>query len=197
LWAIIFWTILDYETAIQQFDSLEDEDSRTKEVYAHFGLTIFLCQMIEQQSINMIAALRQVKGKIISQQDVEALWNDYDYGTRTLGTLINEIKQLYELTDEDQKELKEVLKQRNYFAHDYFRFNNELFFSDTGKKRMIKDFVEFGKRVRTLDKKLFEYTRHFNEKSGITDEVLNKLVTEMREEWEKKKIDENHNTFKK
>ncbi len=188
---------MDYEIAIEQFDALDDDDSRTKEVYAHFGLTIFLCQLIEQQSINMIAILRQVTGKIVSQQEVTALWDGYDFGTKTLGNLINEIKQLYQLTDDDQKELKEILKLRNYYAHDYFRFNNELFFSDSGKKRMIKDFVDFKTRVRALDKKLIEYMRHYREKAGMTDEALDNLVKEMRDEWEKKEIDSNHSTFKK
>jgi F0F1-type ATP synthase beta subunit len=188
---------MDYKTAVQEFDSLSDDDSKTKEVYAHFGLTIFLCQLIEQQAINMIAILRQVKGKIISHQEVNVLWNEYDYGTKTFGNLINEIKQLYELTEKDKIELKEILRLRNYFAHDYFRFNNELFYSDSGKKRMIRDFIEFKDRVRTLDGKLSQYTLQYTEKVGMTDEAIKKLVHEMTEEWEKKEIDDNHSTFKK
>jgi len=188
---------VDYEIAIEQFDALEDDDSRTKEVYAHFGLTIFLCQLIEQQSINMIAILRQVTGKIVTEQEVTALWDGYDLGTKTLGTLINEIKQLYQLTDEDEKELRRILKLRNYYAHDYFRFNNELFFSDSGKKRMIKDFVDFKVSVRALDAKLIEYMQQYRDKVGMTEESLDKLVAEMRDEWEKKEIDNNYNTFKK
>ena len=188
---------VDYETAIEQFDSLDSDDAKTREVYAHFGLTIFMCQLIEQQSMNMIATLRQVTGKFATKEEVAALWDNYDFGPRTLGTLINEIKQLYKLTDDDQKELKEILRLRNYFAHDYFRFNNELFFSDSGKKRMIKDFVDFKIRIRAIDKKLLEYMRVYREKSGMTEELIDKLAKEMRDEWEKKEIDDNHTTFKK
>lgn len=188
---------MDYETAIQEFESLADDDSKTKEVYAHFGLTIFMCQLIEQQSINMIAVLRQATGKIVTKEEVAALWDDYDLGKRTFGTLINEIKQLYKLTDEDKDELKELLRLRNYFAHDYFRFNNELFFSDSGKRRMIKDFVQFKERVRNLDKKLIEYMRVYREKCGMTEGAIDKLVMELRQEWENKEIDDNHSTFKK
>jgi len=188
---------MDYQNAIEIFDSLVDDDSKTKEVYAHFGLTIFICQQLEQQSINMIAAVRLVNGRFISKEEVEALWNDYDLGSRTLGALINEIKQLYVLADEDYNELKKMLKLRNYFAHDYFRFNNQLFFSDSGKKRMIKDFVDFKQRFRSLDKKLVAYMKVYNEKAGITEERIDKLALEMRSEWEQKTVDEKHETFKK
>lgn len=124
---------MNYEEAIDFFETLDD-DNKAKEIYAFFGNAIYFSQVVEQQAINMLAIYKQVTNKLTTKEQVESLWDNYDYGTRTLGVLINEIKQQYELTDEDFLELKKYLKLRNYITHDYYRHNIELFYSESGKK---------------------------------------------------------------
>jgi hypothetical protein len=185
---------MDYKAVIEIFDTLESDD-KTKEVYAHFGLAVFLAQSIEQQAINMIAICRQANDKLNTQVLVDTLWDNYHFGSRTLGKLIYEILQLYQLTEEDAVELKEVLKLRNYIAHDYFRFNAELFYSDSGQKRMIRDFIEFRDKAKKLDSRLIFYTNTYMAKIGLTDEMVSKIYNQTREEWQQKLIEHDHKTI--
>lgn len=185
---------MDYKTAIEIFDTLESDD-KTKEVYAHFGLAVFIAQSLEQQAINMIAIYRQAKSELKTKELVNGLWDNYHLGSRTLGKLIIEILKLYQLTEQDIVELREVLKLRNYIAHDYFRFNAELFCSDNGKKRMIKDFIEFRDKAKSLDSKLADYTKTYMVKIGLTDEMITKIYNKTREEWQQKLINDDHKTI--
>lgn len=184
---------MDYKTAIEIFDTLA-EDDKAKEIYAHFGLAVFITQCLEQQAINMIAICRQAKQKLKTQEQVDSLWDNYDLGSRTLGVLINEIKQLYNLTEQDTIELGEVLRLRNYIAHDYFRFNAELFYTDSGQKRMIKDFVEFRDRAKLLDSKLINYAKTYIDKVGLTDKRIQEIYKQTKKEWQQKIITDEHKT---
>ena len=185
---------MTYEEAVNIFDSL-NEDDKTKEVYAHFGLAVYFAQVLEQQSINMIAACKQWENKLIKEEDLKTLWDDYDLGSRTFGKLIAEIKALYQFSDEDYKELRAVLKLRNYIAHDYFRFNVELFCSDSGQKRMIKDFIDFQEKAKIMDSKLLKYMKLYIDKMGLSDDYFIKIMEQSTQEWSNKIIDENHVTI--
>jgi len=187
---------MDYKTAIEIFNTLDDDD-KAKEIYAHFGLAVFYAQVLEQQAIIMIAICQQTNNKLTTQEQLDSLWNDYDLGSRTFGILINEVKQLYNLSDEDYKDLKNVLKLRNYITHNYSRFNTELFYSVSGQKRIIKDFVDFQDRAKSLDKKLKQYAMVYNDKIGLTNELIDAIVEKTKKEWENKIITEDYKTIKK
>ena len=187
---------MTYEEAITDFDRL-NEDDKVKEVYAHFGLAVYYAQVLEQQSINMIAANKQCEGNIIDEKGVEALWDEYDLGSRTFGKLIFELKSLYNFSEEDQRELKVVLKLRNYIAHNYFRINAELFYSNSGQKRMIKDFIEFQQKAGNLDKKLIKYLRVYTDKIGLTQEQIEKIMEQTKKTWSEKIVNEDYVTITK
>lgn len=186
---------MDYNSAIEVFNNL-DEGDKEKEVYAYFGLAIFYTQLLEQQAMNMICIRRMVNGEFKTPTEIEALWNKYDFGNRTLGNLVNEIKHLYEISEDVSIELGRILKLRNYIAHDYFRFNSELFHSDLGMKRMIKDFINFRDDVRKIDKRLFEYFDKYRLDFKITDDLIQKLMEEIKQDTLKTDFD-NYETIKK
>lgn len=184
---------MDYDTAIEIFDTL-DEDYKVKEIYAHFGLAVSIAQNLEQQMINMIAIYKQATHKIKNQEQIDSLWDNYHLGSRTFGVLINEVKQLYNLTEQDILELREVLRLRNYITHDYFRLNSGLSFSESGQKRMIKDFIEFQNRARLLDDKLINYTKVYTDKIGLKEEKIQEIFEKMKIEWQQKLITDEHKT---
>ena len=185
---------MDYKATIEFFNTLDD-DAKAKEIYAHFGLAVYYAQVLEEQAIVMIAICRQVKNKLTTQGQVDNLWDDYHLGVRTLGMLINEIKQLYNISDNDFKELKNVLRFRNYITHDYFRLNIELFYSDLGQKRMIKDFIEFRDRAKSLDDKLLQYLKIYSDKIGMSPERIDEIMKQTIKEWKKKNISDDYKTI--
>lgn len=184
---------MDYNTAIESFNDLSHAD-KAKEQFAHFGRAVFYAQVLEQQIINMIVVHKQVIGELTNQNDIIELWDKYDLGTKPLGILVNELSHVYSVENEDLIELRAVTKLRNYVVHDYFRFNDNLMLSDSGKRRTIKDFIEFCHRVKSIDKKLMEYAKTYNEKNGLSEQKIDLLVEEVKKEWEKKIIPEDHET---
>jgi len=187
---------MNYETAIKIFDQLDD-DEKVKDVYAHFGAAIYYAQVLEQQAINMIACSIQVNNKMNSIEEINSLWNRYDFGIKTLGSLINEIKTLYNISENDAETFKKVLKLRNYLTHDYFRFNTELFYNDSGMKRMIKDFIDFKDQAIFIDKKFINYLKKYTIKIGLTDEKIADMMEMNKKAWEKFVINEDHATILK
>lgn len=183
---------MDYPE-LDGFESL-DNDEQAKTVYAHFGLSIYFAQILEQQAINMIVVQKQTS-QTLTKIDVESLWDNYDKGTRTFGILLNEIKHCYNLSEDDYNELKRILKLRNYMTHDYFRFNIELFYSISGMKRVIQDFIDFKRSVQAIDSKLNAYLEVYYKKIGLTQEIIREIIDKSKSEWEKKVIDENHITI--
>ena len=103
-------------------------------------------------------------------------WNASSYGNEMRKKYSNRHNIILLDSIYDQKELKSILKLRNYITHDYFRFNTELFYSETGKKRMIKDFVEFRERSKKLDTVLKAYLKIYSDTIGLTDEKIDALL---------------------
>ncbi len=188
---------MTYETAIIELDKLTNDDAKYKEVYAHFGLAVFNAQLLEQQAINLIVFCRLSKDKSLTSQEINALWDSYDFGTKTLGALLNEIQQHYKLTDEDYAEFKELLRLRNYITHDYFRHNSGIWYAEGGFKRIIKDVYDFIEKRKKFDVKLNSYILSYTTALGLTPEMIQKIMDDVELQWQNKVIDDNHNTFHK
>ena len=93
-----------------EFD-LFNEDEQCREVYAKFGLAIYFAQVIEYGVLNLIICIRATQKRIFTLDDYDSL---FSIGmSKTMGQLINEIKNEYKFSDYEYKELKDILKQRN------------------------------------------------------------------------------------
>jgi hypothetical protein len=187
---------MTYEQAIEEYDALDD-DGKSKTLYAHFGLAVYFAQLLEQQAINMIVIKHIADKKVKSQDHLDKLWQDYDMGRKTLGPLIKELSKLYTFSDELASDLDEVLKLRNYIAHDYFRLNGEILQSDQGRRRMIKDFVEFRIKAKAVDVRLEEILDQINEKLGMTKEKLAEEMEALKRDSVLFAADPNYKTVKK
>jgi hypothetical protein len=147
-----------------------EENEHSKESYAYFGLAVYYSQVLEHQLVNMIVLLKRSQGLIPTEDDYEALYQRKF--SNTLGQLINEIKQLFQLKTEDIEELKEILRQRNFIVHEYFKEKINLTFTKTGRNILINELGDFITRLKIMDQKLIEYSNEIFLKFGITDEVL-------------------------
>lgn len=150
---------------------------------------MFHAQLLETQTVNMIVLARHFNAKNgKKKKTLNELFEDYDYGKRTFGVLINELKSFYKLEEQDQVDLVQLLDWRNYLAHDYFKFNIMLLSTDKGRQRMIQDFKSFVAKVETLDDRLETYVQGFYSKQGITTGELDMIVDKTTEELKKKII---------
>ncbi|WP_440960846.1 hypothetical protein ACN6KS_26930 [Paenibacillus nitricinens] len=164
-----------------------DENEHSKESYAYFGLAVFYSQVLEHQLVNMIVLLKRSQGLLPTEGDFDALYERKF--SNTMGQLINEIKQLYPIKPEELNELKEILKLRNFIVHDFFKEKINLTFTRNGRDQLIIECKEFVERVRTLDSQLVIYSKEILEKLGITEEILENEVKEIKEEERLKELE--------
>ncbi|WP_337100113.1 hypothetical protein [Paenibacillus sp. YIM B09110] len=164
-----------------------DESEHSKESYAHFGLAVYYSQVLEHQLVNMIVLLKRSQGLLPTESDFETLYERKF--SNTMGQLINEIKQLFQLHEDEINELKEVLIQRNFLVHDFFKEKITLTFTRTGRDEMINDLQRFVKRVRELDSQLVFYSNETMGNLGITEETLEDELIKIREEDQLKEFE--------
>ncbi|HWW37906.1 hypothetical protein [Pedobacter sp.] len=184
---------MTYQEAIEDYDSKSTED-RNILLFALYGRAMYRAQVLEQQAVNMLAIYKLFKSPPNTQEEYQEIWNRYDFSRSTLGIKAEEIKTSYSLSEQDSLEFKKVITLRNNLTHTYFRFNDNLFFSDAGKKQMIKDFIHFLDQSKAMDNKLMAYMEKYNKKAGITEERIQELLAGVKEEWSNKQIDHNYDS---
>jgi hypothetical protein len=69
-------------------EEISPSEWEQREVYAKFGLAVYLCQCLETQLVNYVIALRAVSGDVVTRQDVDALFAEL-FG-HTLGRNLKE-----------------------------------------------------------------------------------------------------------
>mgnify|MGYP007051731003 CR=1 FL=1 len=157
-----------------------DESEHSKECYAHFGLAVYYSQVLEHQLVNMLVLLKRTQGLLPTEDDFDTLYERKF--SNTLGQLINEIKQVFELTDEELQEMKSILKTRNFIVHDFFKEKITLTFTRTGRNEIIEELRSFVNRVKIMDARLVELSSELLEKMGITQQMLDDEARMAKEE---------------
>ena len=179
----------DYE-AIKPYD--KDNSEQLHMLYAQYGKAIYMAQLLEQQAINMLAIDDIVKSKPESPEAYDAIWAKYDHSKKMEGIMTTLLQDAYLIDEDTMQELREVLTWRNDLANRYFRFNNILFSTPDGRKRMMKDFTDFAGSITSVHDKLTVYTAKYHNKAGINAERITQLIAERNEGWKDQVIDETY-----
>lgn len=126
----------DVKALIGEFPELSNEDVLPiKEVYAHFGLLFVAFANLEAglQNCYVFWKLRGsvLDGKVTSLQDWEVLHTEFEDRAiaSTLGSLLNLLRDCEGLSGV-MSELKLLKESRDYFAHHFFREENDKMFAD-------------------------------------------------------------------
>ncbi|WP_242824881.1 MULTISPECIES: hypothetical protein [unclassified Dehalobacter] len=154
-----------------------NENEHSKELYAYFGLAVFHAQVLEHQLVNMIVLMKSLQEEKITSNYIEALFSRKL--SNTMGQLINEIKQMFNLEDDEIMQLKTILEKRNFIIHDYFKERISLAYSKDGRDSMIIELIDFIEQANKIDKKLERYTDDMSAKLGITKELLTAQIAKM------------------
>lgn len=148
----------DYEILLAEFPELQLSDIVIeKEALAHFGLLFSGFARLEAALHNCYIfkelPKEVVKGNIKSE---DAWRNKYDELEKnafkaTFGSLINMVSDYREIEDclEDLRELK---KSRDYFAHHFFREENEKLFHNESAMFLISEMNKLRKEVQKVEK---------------------------------------------
>lgn len=172
-----------FNFALEEFHE-EDESGKSKLVYSYFGLSVYFSQVIEETFLLMLwmnelfNKPKSDKRKFI--KTIEAIENS----KKTMGVFINEIKQVYNLSDDLVYDLNSILSSRNYLVHKYFKDNIQKVYTEKGKLEMIDYFCLFIDNVKRIDKELEIYYLKYLNQLGLNEEKINNLLEEFKIEAE-------------
>lgn len=169
-----------YEIALEEYEN-EDEDGKHKLVYAYFGLAIYFSQLLEETFSIMLWTNRIFKKQAKSSEEINDIIDSIENSKKTMGNLLNEVKQNYGLSEAHIKHLEDILNRRNYLIHKYFRVEIHKFYSHVGRKEMIKYFCDFIDQSGEIDEQLNQYFLSYKLRLGFTDERIAEMVNEMKE----------------
>lgn len=163
-----------------------EESDHVKEVYAHFGIAMYLAQCVEQ-SLILLLVFHEFFPKNIKEKtyDNSELWAaKYDkyndlVSSKTMGRLLGAVRGLEVLTEFQIEELKIALDKRNWLAHHYFSKRSMHFMSQEGRDSMIKELEECRDFLGGIDNSLMHEISSLNEKYGFSEEALEEIKQEM------------------
>jgi len=160
-----------------------DKDEHVKEVYAHFGLAIYLAQVLEYAVFHSLVYLDLIPQKVERRCTREQWIKDYDsfmhrHFEKTLGRMMRSLKSVTNIPEGLESILRKALVKRNWLAHEYFRERAVDFMNEEGRNRMIQELKEAQSLFEEADNTLENIFRPVREKYGITDELLKEHMKE-------------------
>ena len=163
--------------------NIERESEEVREVFARYGLAIYRAQCLERQ-LSIILATKYGPGPTrISGEELDE--NLEGLFVRTLGRLVQKIKMLAELGEEQEQQLQEALRKRNWLVHGYFWERAVELLSESGRASMIQELEEVPDFFDTLDEVFTNRTMEWGTTVGITeqsvDQELQRLIRAQNE----------------
>lgn len=157
-----------------------NKDEHVREVYAHFGLSMYLAQVLEHGIVNTFIFL-----ELIPKTKVK--WNPDEFDSylngefdKTLGQLISKLQSLTTIDEDLEALLGGALKKRNWLAHHYFRERVDQFMSTLGRDSMVKELQQCQQLFNKADKKLEAIITPLRNKYGITDTMIQGILENMK-----------------
>ena len=151
-------------------EHLDSESEQIKEVYAHFGLAMYMAQCLER-GLAITLATRYGPGPTkITRAGFDELLDRLF--SRTLGQLVREIGRLAELNEEEEERLQQALHKRNWLAHRFFWDRAADFTSRARRVSMIQELQEAVNTFEALEQLFMRKTTEWEESRGITHQSI-------------------------
>jgi hypothetical protein len=148
---------------------MDYDDEQTRDVYAHYGLAMYLAQTLEHGIVNALVILRLPEKDKYTRQDIDEFMEGRFQ--KTLGALLKHLKSEVALPPDLESTLTEALNRRNYLAHHYFREKAESFVTRSGRAQMLQELQADQQLFERADEQLEKALTPFRAKHGVTDSV--------------------------
>jgi hypothetical protein len=145
------------------------DEEQTKEVYAHYGLALYLAQCLEHGIVNALVILRLPEKEKFTRHDIDEFMNGKFQ--KTLGILIKHLKSELTLPLDLESLLTDALNRRNYLAHHYFRERVDHFVMRDGRTKMLNEIQSDQKLFEKADDELSKVMKPLRAAHGLTDGV--------------------------
>ena len=152
-----------------------ERDDLVREVYAHFGLAMYLAQVLEHGIVNAMVVAKLPSSNSTTRQDID-VFMDQQF-KNTLGRLLGELQRHIAVPDRLARILSEALSKRNWLAHSYFRERAADFVTAAGCHRMILELGEAQQLLTQADHELAMVVRPIRERYGVTEEAVETEVS--------------------
>lgn len=152
-------------------------EEHIKEVYAHYGLAIYYAQCLERALCILLVAENAPNLRKISRADYEKMLESLF--RQPFGSLIKRLSKIIDIPSDFEKNLREVLKKRNWLVHHYFWDRAEHFMTKKGREFMLNELQVASKVFDNFDNEISHMTDAWAKKHGITEERIKKHMLEM------------------
>jgi len=146
---------------------MDYDDEQTRDVYAHYGLAMYLAQILEHVIVNALVILRLPKKEKYTRQDIDEFMEGRFQ--KTLGSLLKHLKSEVALAPDLESALTEALSRRNYLAHHYFREKSESFVTRHGRAQMIQELQADQRLFEKADEQIEKALAPLRRKHGVPD----------------------------
>src|SRR5260221_10364416 len=121
----------------------DDHNDHVRDVYAHFGLAVYMAQVLEHGIANALVMLEHIPQKVGAVRNKEEWEQSVDVFyeqqfEKTLGQLVNALELHTSVNESVKGMLRECLCSRNFLAHRFFRERAAEFMNAKGRDAMIQ-----------------------------------------------------------
>ncbi|WP_413704970.1 hypothetical protein [Pseudomonas sp. Pseusp16] len=167
-----------------------DDESQTRDVYAHFGLAMYLAQCLEQSIFIHLMFFDFIPRNVKEFKDQQHWQQEFDrYEStelgKTMGKLVQRFKDAGQPTEEIKTVLANALTERNRLAHKYFSEKSVAFTNHSGRNEMISELESIQKVFRNAAVMIDTITMPVARRYGFSEEMEKRARQEMMESYDK------------
>lgn len=158
----------------------EVDPQQVKEVYARFGLAMYHAQCLERQVAILVAACCNPEFLRKPADERKAIF-DAEMA-KTLGILVRRLSDQVRIGPNLQSRITKALKTRNWLAHNYFWERSAQFLGASGREDMIRELTGTSNELSALDELLTADSIRWCKRVGITDDMIEAALDNLRAE---------------
>ena len=155
---------------------MDSEHDTPEEVYQFAGELLFITQSFE----DIVGATIKLVYSDLSEFDIEAF---YRHDKKTLGMLLRDLRKQVEIEDDFDDWLKELLQERNFFAH---QISREPWFdpdAPEGRKQIWEFYSRYYQRLETAMMTFGNILFNFAKETGVEipgDRYKDKAISDLQ-----------------
>ncbi|MEO7384783.1 MAG: hypothetical protein ABIU18_07605 [Novosphingobium sp.] len=162
----------------------DPESELIREVYARYGLAMFMAQVLEHAIVNMLLMLRflPTRPDYTNAASWEGAFDDFCAGEfgKTFGNMLRTLESLELVPAVLLARLRQAKNVRDCLAHSFFRDNDLAFMTQQGRAQMIAFCDDAVGEFKAIDIEIDELCASQRDRYGITIEWLEQKFMEMQ-----------------
>lgn len=152
-------------------------DELTRDVFAHFGLTAYLAQVLEEAMIVLLKARRLPSRPEVTRREIDEL--DRWARGRTMGQLKRRLHDELAVDEDASELLAAALTVRNRLMHGYFADRAAKFCVEAGCLEMVAELEGMQDTMQGATREIERIVHPLHVVAGIDDEAIARKTDEL------------------